>query len=144
MQEPSFAPAPDWGALAERMDARRDEIDDLMSLLLDHRDPAAGSIESAHAIAWAMACASLGDNHLWQDLGLPSRQALSALIGHWFPALAARNTHNMKWKKFFYKQLCLREDLLICKAPSCAVCTDYSLCFGPEDAQDAPKVITRH
>ena len=126
------APSPDWAALAARMQTRRDEIDDLMGLLRDHTDPAAGSAEAAEAVAWAIACASLGDQHLWQDLRLPSRVELSALIGHWFPALAARNTQHMKWKKFFYRQLCLREDLLICKSPSCGVCSDRSLCFGAE------------
>lgn len=127
-------PAPDWEALADRMAARRDEIVDLMSLLRDHANPAAGSTAAMDAVAWAIACASLGDRHLWQDLRLPSRLELSALIGHWFPRLAALNTHNMKWKKFFYKQLCLREDLLICKAPSCDVCSDHPVCFGPEEA----------
>lgn len=126
----------DWVALAEaeRAEPRRDEIDDLVSLLRDHAEPAAGPLEHAEAVAWALACASLGDNHLWQDLQLASRRELSALITRWFPDLAARNTHNMKWKKFFYKQLCLREELSICKAPSCSVCADHGLCFGPEDA----------
>ncbi|MCK7499364.1 MAG: nitrogen fixation protein NifQ [Comamonadaceae bacterium] len=31
----------------------------------------------------------------------------------------------MKWKKFLYKQLCEREEILVCKAPSCAVCCDH-------------------
>ena len=132
----------DWPALAgaNRIESRSDEIEEVASLLREHADPAAGPQEASDAIAWAMACASLGDNHLWQDLGLPSRSELSALIGHWFPALAARNTQNMKWKKFFYKQLCEREDILICKAPTCGVCADHSVCFGPEDGQ----VITFH
>ena len=127
----------DWTALAgaDRVEPRRDEIEEVVSLLREHAEPAAGPKEASDAVAWAMACASLGDNHLWQDLGLPSRSELSALIGHWFPRLAARNTQNMKWKKFFYKQLCLREDLLICKAPTCGVCTDHGVCFGPEEAQ---------
>lgn len=127
-------PAPDWDALAGRMQTRRDEIVDLMSLLRDHADPAAGSTGTLNAVAWAIACASLGDQHLWQDLRLPSRRELSALFDHWFPRLAAKNTQNMKWKKFLYKQLCLREELLICKAPSCDVCSDHALCFGPEEA----------
>jgi len=127
-------PKPDWNALAERIATRRDEIDDLMSLLRDHADPAAGLAADLDAVALAIACASLGDQHLWQDLGLTSRSELSMLIDHWFPRLAALNTHNMKWKRFMYKQLCLREDLLICKAPSCGVCCDHGVCFGPEEA----------
>ena len=130
-------PSPDWAALAERMAARHDEIADLMGLLRDHADPAAGATAEMEMVAWAMACASLGEQHLWQDLRLPSRRELTALIAHWFPALAARNSDNMKWKKFFYKQLCLREELLVCRAPTCGVCADYALCFGPEDSTPA-------
>ena len=127
-------PAPDWDALSERMVTRRDEITDLMGLLRDHAEPGAGSAADLDSVAWAIGCASLGDQHLWQDLGLPSRRELTLLIEHWFPQLAALNVHNMKWKKFFYKQLCLREELLICRAPSCSVCSDHPVCFGPEEA----------
>jgi nitrogen fixation protein NifQ len=127
----------DWEALrgAERAEPRRDEIEDLVGLLRNHAAVDAGPVAASDAVAHALACASLGQNHLWQDLRLPSRRELSALIGRWFPALAARNTHDMKWKKFFYKQLCEREQLFICKAPSCGVCTDHGLCFGSEEAQ---------
>jgi nitrogen fixation protein NifQ len=128
-----MTPSPDWTALAERIANRADEIVDLMTLLRDHAAMAVHSEAEVDAIAWAIACASLGDNHLWQDLRLASRGELSALIAYWFPTLAARNVHNMKWKKFFYKELCLREDLLVCRAPSCSVCTDRDMCFGPED-----------
>jgi nitrogen fixation protein NifQ len=129
----------DWRALAgaERIEPRSDEIEEVVSLLRGYADPQAGPQKASDAIAWALACASLGDNHLWQDLGLPSRSELSALIGRWFPGLAARNTQHMKWKKFFYKQLCEREDIMICKAPTCGVCTDHAVCFGPEEAQAA-------
>ena len=132
----------DWAALAgaDRPEPRLDEIEEVVSLLREHADLAVGPPEASDAIAWAMACASLGDNHLWQDLDLPSRNELSALIGHWFPRLAAKNEHHMKWKKFFYKQLCEREEILICKAPTCGVCTDHGVCFGPEDVQ----VMTFH
>ena len=91
-----------------------------------------GAIIDSEAVAHAIACACLGNNHLWQDLALPSRAELSALIATWFPTLAALNHQNMKWKKFFYKQLCLRHELFICRAPSCAVCADQGVCFGPE------------
>lgn len=75
----------------------------------------------------------LGEDHLWQDLGLWSRKALSELIAYNFPAIAAVNTHDMKWKKFLYKQLCVAEGIYVCRAPSCDVCIDYPNCFGSED-----------
>ena len=76
--------------------------------------------------------ACLGSDHLWQDMGLWSRNELSAMIGHNFPELAARNSRDMKWKKFIYKQLCEAEGLYVCRAPSCEVCVDYPDCFGEE------------
>lgn len=122
-------PRPVPEALARRA-ARADEVEDLVALLLDHAD---GPREAAAAIAETLAVACLGDNHLWQDLQLGSRAELSALMTWWFPALVRKNSADMKWKKFLYKQLCEREQLFVCKAPSCAVCCDHALCFGPED-----------
>lgn len=75
----------------------------------------------------------LGSNHLWQDLGLWQRSHLSALLQYNFPELAEKNTHDMKWKKFLYKQLCEAEGLNLCRAPSCEVCLDYPQCFGTEE-----------
>ncbi len=111
---------------------RGDEVTDLMVLLLDHADPVHGSDAQRRAVAETVALACLGDNHLWQDLQLDSRAELSALMRHWFPALVAKNHADMKWKKFLYRQLCEREEILICKSPSCAVCSDQPKCFGPE------------
>lgn len=130
-----------WPALPEptplalqRLPQRSDEVDDLLALLMDHAepDPPQGPVGLRLAVAEAIALASLGDNHLWQDLQLPSRAELSALFEQHFPRLAARNTQNMKWKKFLYKQLCEREEIFVCKSPSCAVCSDHAQCFGPE------------
>ncbi len=112
---------------------RADEVVDLVALLLEHADPAAGTHDEIAAVAERVAIGCLGDNHLWQDLRFASRAELSALMGRWFPSLVAKNHADMKWKKFLYKQLCEREELFICKAPSCAVCVDRPLCFGPED-----------
>jgi nitrogen fixation protein NifQ len=77
--------------------------------------------------------ACLGSDHLWQDLGLWARADLSAMLGYNFPELLVRNSKDMKWKKFLYKQLCEAEGLYVCRAPSCEVCKDYPQCFGPED-----------
>lgn len=125
----------DWITLegAHRPEPRSDEVDDLVSLLRNHIANGADH-ERGLEVAYALACASLGDNHLWQDLSLPSRQELTALIAQWFPEMATRNSNNMKWKKFFYRQLCEREDIMICKSPSCTICTDYRACFGAEEA----------
>ena len=119
-------------ALHARRATRDDEVADLVALLLAHADPAAGSAEDIGRVALTVAVASLGDNHLWQDLQFGSRAELSALMRHWFPALVARNAGDMKWKKFLYRELCRQHEVLICKSPSCAVCCDQPLCFGPE------------
>jgi nitrogen fixation protein NifQ len=124
---------PAFRAALARRAARRietDEFEDLVALLLEHRsDDSRESRWLAHAIA---ACC-MGDDHLWQDMGLPNRQALSDLLARHFPALFARNTGGMRWKKFFYKQLCEREGAFVCRSPSCAVCVEYANCFGPEE-----------
>lgn len=107
-----------------------DEFDDLVAILSESR------VTESEALRWlchAVATASLGNNHLWQDMGLPSRAVLSNLMDTCFPGLAARNVGDMKWKKFFYRQLCERAGIMICKSPNCGVCTDYHHCFGPEE-----------
>lgn len=107
-----------------------DEFDDLVRLLLEFR---ADDSRESRWLAYAIGACCLGDDHLWQDMGLPNRQALSELLNRWFPSLAARNTGGMRWKKFFYKQLCERDGAFVCRSPSCAVCVEYSNCFGPEE-----------
>jgi nitrogen fixation protein NifQ len=134
----TFPPILDVPGLEDRLRARGDEVDDLMALLLEHADPHAGSLSEIQGAAWRLAAASLGDQHLWQDLGLPSREALTQLIAHWFPALAARNVGRMRWKKFLYRQMCLKEGIQICKSPTCANCDDHAECFGAEGS--APRL----
>jgi nitrogen fixation protein NifQ len=107
-----------------------DEFEDLLSLLMEYRsDDSRESRWLAHAIT---ACC-MGEDHLWQDMGLPNRQALSDLLARHFTALFARNTGGMRWKKFFYKQLCERNGAFVCRSPSCAECVEYANCFGPEE-----------
>lgn len=125
-----FVPTPE---LLRRQRLRGDEIEEVTVLLLDHADAAVGSAADRAEVAGLVALACLGDNHLWQDLQLANRGELGVLLRRWFPALAAKNTGDMKWKKFFYKQLCERAEIHACRAPSCAVCSDRAQCFGPED-----------
>ncbi len=110
--------------------ARLAERQDLIDLMLEHR---AGRDPSEDWMARIVAAACMGGDHLWQDLGLWSRKDLSRLMTENFPHLAAKNVHDMKWKRFLYKQLCQREGVYVCRAPSCEVCVDYVHCFGPEE-----------
>jgi len=109
---------------------RMPERDDLIQLMVDSRT---GLDESELLIAEVVAAACLGLDHLWQDMGLWSRSELSDLLLHNFPALAQRNDRDMKWKKFLYKQLCDQQGIYVCRAPSCDVCSEYHVCFGPEE-----------
>lgn len=114
----------------ELLELRRDEWRDVRDLLLagrSHYHP----LEQAMASIVAAGC--LGGDHLWRDLGLPTRKDLGVLLQVNFRSLAEKNTADMKWKKFFYKQLCEQEGGYVCRAPSCEQCVAYDDCFGLED-----------
>ncbi|MDQ2104267.1 nitrogen fixation protein NifQ [Azospirillum isscasi] len=106
------------------------EEEDLRAFLLDHR--AAGTAEEEW-LAAIVARRTLGPNHLWQDMGFANRRELNAMFRRHFPSLVALNSGDMKWKKFFYRQLCEREGLMLCKSPNCEVCDDFAACFSAED-----------
>ncbi len=108
---------------------RMDEYEDLIGLLLDHRSSIGPATED---VAFWVAAACLGDNHLWQDMKLNSRDELSDFMRTHFRPLFEKNARDMKWKKFFYKQICEREGFRLCKSPTCGGCVDYDKCFGPE------------
>lgn len=124
---PDVLAATDGGApLAPQ---RHEERQELIALLLAER---AGNSHSEVWMAQVIAAGCMANDHLWHDLGLWNRGELTALVQRNFPALAARNVADMKWKRFFYKQLCEAAAVTVCRAPSCEVCIDYSLCFGAE------------
>lgn len=114
----------------ELLDMRRDEWLDVRDLLLAHRSDASHPLVTAMASIVAAGC--LGGDHLWRDLGLLTRAELSDLMTLFFPTLAVKNSKDMKWKKFFYKQLCEQEGGYVCRAPSCEQCAAYDDCFGEE------------
>ena len=122
--------AEEFSGYGEMLDpSRYDEHEDLRALFLSHQTE---GVADAVAMADILTAGCMGGDHLWQDMGFWSRNDLSAFIGHAFAPLAERNVHDMKWKKFFYKQLCNQEGVYTCRAPSCQVCADYQECFGPE------------
>lgn len=124
------APSAECDALrAELLELRRDEWQELRDLLLADRR---GSDAHEGRIASIVAAACLGGDHLWRDLGLASREQLRELLEYNFPRLASRNVNNMRWKKFFYKQLCEQDGGYVCRSPSCEHCPTYHDCFGEE------------
>jgi len=106
------------------------ELTDLINLMLEYR---AGLRESETWLAQIVAYGCAGRDHLWQDLGLTNRGELSTLMVCAFPALAALNIRDMKWKKFIYRHYCAKEGIYVCPAPSCGECTDFNKCHAPED-----------
>jgi nitrogen fixation protein NifQ len=74
-------------------------------------------------------------DHLWQDLGLRNRGELSRLMARHFRPLAARNSQDMKWKKFLYRMICRDAGYSLCTAPSCGECADFAACFGDESGE---------
>lgn len=104
-----------------------EEVDDLVALLMEH---ASYPGVLAQHLAKALAVACMGPNHLWQDLGLGDRGQLNALMQEHFTALNTLNSQNMRWKKFFYRLLCERAEVPICKSPHCEQCEDQPKCFA--------------
>lgn len=88
-------------------------------------------------LAAIVARRSLESNHLWEDLGLGARGDLSKLLLRHFPALAEKNTRNMRWKKFLYRALCEAEGFSMCPSPTCDSCAEFHICFGDESGPSA-------
>jgi nitrogen fixation protein NifQ len=103
-----------------------DRFGGLLELLLEQRTAPS---EPAAWLAYATASAATGENGLWQDMGLPSRQHLSDFLRLRFAPLAARNTGDLKWKTFFCRQLRERAGVPIGQSPHCADCPDYGACI---------------
>lgn len=109
---------------------RRDETAELSQLLDRYAESQRFYTKQAVAV---IAAACLGSAHLWSDLGLPERPRLSEMIRYYFPELFTLNNRNMRWKRFFYKQLCEQGGDYVCRAPSCEECSSYSECFTVTD-----------
>ncbi|MDR3686395.1 MAG: nitrogen fixation protein NifQ [Coriobacteriia bacterium] len=116
---------------SEQVAERRVEFQALVELLVHDTTPGVDSDEAAQ-VARAVAAGCLGEQHLWRDMGLPSRTSLRSLLETYFREFAAHNTKDMRWKKFLYRRLCRWGGFATCKSPSCGACSDYSECFGPE------------
>lgn len=104
------------------------EHGELVSMLLAGRSTGP-SMQHAGWLAHAIAAAAMGSRHLWQDMGLGERAALSALLQHYFEPLYRRNTGNLKWKRFLFTELATLLGKASMQAPGCAQCPQFPVCF---------------
>lgn len=88
---------------------------------------------STHWFADILAARAAHPGHLWIAMGLFNRTQLSDAIHRHLPTLAQSNRQNMRWKKFFFKQVCEAKGGMFCAAPNCGECSDYKLCFVDQD-----------
>ena len=82
---------------------RRKEYEALIGLLLES---ASADDDRAPVVAEWISRASMQPGHLWRAMELEDRSQLRELLETHFPELAAGNTKDMRWKKYFYKKLC--------------------------------------
>lgn len=114
---------------AEQPTERNDAV---LSILLCHlpenidRD----DLQTAVWLASILAARAAIPGHLWVAMGLTERPQLTAAIRRHLPSLAVANNQNMRWKRYLYKQVCELNGGVMCKAPTCGVCSDYALCFA--------------
>lgn len=85
------------------LESQREQYAGLMGLLLDS---SADDDTDAPSVADRVARGCLAEGHLWRAMNLSSREELRSLLELHFPALAAENTKDMRWKKYLYKRLC--------------------------------------
>ncbi|MGU7774456.1 nitrogen fixation protein NifQ [Burkholderia sp. MR1-5-21] len=87
--------------------------------------------DDADCVASIIAHACLRPDHLWRDLGLDGREAVTCMLERYFPTLAARNVENLRWKKFLAREVARSVGVAPAPAPGCPGCEDYKVCFPP-------------
>lgn len=118
------------GLIKSLIEMRMAERNELVEMLFHH-----ARLETPFATQAAIivATACLSPMHLWKTLGFSERSQLREFLEHNFPSLAELNTKNMRWKRFFYLQLCQSEGDYVCRAPSCESCSSQRECFAPDE-----------
>lgn len=101
----------------------------LLNLLRFYAD----SAYAKGALAYKIADAAFMMRHLYEDLDLPSRAHMNALMQTHYPALAAMKPRTIRWKKYLF-------DCIESTAPACVACGDKAHCFSCDLtlAQPAP------
>lgn len=95
-------------------------IKQITELLLRHSNSDEGAV-----MASKIAEKSTLGNHLYEDLGLKSRDAMSAMMARNYKSLSDKKPKDTRWKKFLY-------DSIGEIAPSCVDCGDKDRCFSCE------------
>ncbi|VWC61419.1 hydrogenase [Burkholderia lata] len=103
-------------------------VEALHARLMDDANPAVDR-DDAGCLASIIVYACLRPDHLWRDLGLDGRDAVSAMLDRYFPALAARNVAHLRWKKFLAQEVAASLDVPPGPAPGCPGCEDFGFCF---------------
>lgn len=124
-----WAPQMDLPDLDQPLPERTEDQHAIFTLILWRGN---ASTAEARWLAAILARRSMESRHLWEDLGLPSRPDLSAMIARQLPRLAEANNQNMRWKKFFYRQICADSAFSLCLTPSCEDCDERASCFVPD------------
>lgn len=108
---------------------------DILKILLSHVpcDATGGMLRTSEWLAQIIAARSAHPGHLWLAMGFLERPELTAAIRRHLPTLAAANSNGMRWKRYLFKQVCDLNGGVMCKSPNCGDCSDYALCFAPED-----------
>ena len=103
----------------------------VLGILLSHvpQDKDGCDLPASAWLARIIAARAARPGHLWRAMGLFDRPELSRAIRRHLPSLAAANNKGMRWKRYLFKQVCEVGGGIMCKAPDCGVCSDYSLCF---------------
>lgn len=122
-----FEPIPEL-QYAALIDVAPADFLNVRNMLVNFSSPGANE-QHIDWLARAIAAACQGSRHLWQDLGLNNRDAVSRLLQQYFAPLYLRNTQNLKWKRFIFAQLGLLQGNLDLRPPKCRQCDEFDVCF---------------
>ena len=127
---------PELDALEPMIDTQYDvflksipnEFNELFDLLRSKRSNSISN-KDGELLSRIITAACFGNRRLWQDIGLGSRDEISALIATVFPQLYQNNSNNLKWKRFLFSELARSKGVTELRPPGCPHCDQYLLCF---------------
>ncbi|WP_321531362.1 nitrogen fixation protein NifQ [uncultured Desulfuromonas sp.] len=110
--------------------------DEIRAIVQSHVPDQGSAVQRSMAswLATIIPARAAHPGHLWVSMGLFKRPELTASIRRLLPTMAAANHKGMRWKRYLFKTLCDQNGALLCKSPNCGECSDYALCFAPEES----------